>query len=181
MTMNNLNLITNAFQFAEREVRTAIGADGEVWFCAKDVYEVLGIVWKGTSGSMKNVPKKWQGVCYCQTPGGGQEVIFISEPAVYQTIFASRKPEAQAFAGWVCGEVLPAIRKQGFFGTVPGPQRAAYSRQIAKLTQQLVGTKDAFARQLFIGELRDLCNLVGRPMPDLALLGKDHQQLPLGV
>lgn len=179
--MNNLSIISNAFQYSEREVRTAIGNDGEVWFCAKDVFEVLGIAWKGKSGSLKNTPEKWQGVCYCQTPGGGQEVVFISEPAVYQTAFTSRKPEAQAFTEWVCEQVLPAIRKQGFFGTVPGPQRAAYSRQIASLAQQLVSTKDAFARQLFIAELRDLCNLVGRPMPDLALLGQDYRQLPLGV
>lgn len=181
MTMNSLNLISNAFQFAERDVRTAIGADGEVWFCAKDVCAALDIQWSRRANTLKSIPNRWVGSSYHESPGGIQETIFVSEPGVYKLIFRSNKPNAQLFAEWVCGEVLPSIRKQGFFGTVPGPQRATYSRQIAKLTQQLVGTKDAFARQLFIGELRDLCNLVGRPMPDLALLGKDHQQLPLGV
>lgn len=179
--MNNLNIISNAFQYAEREVRTAIGNDGEVWFCVKDVCEVLDIHWSGRGNTLRSVPEDWIGVAYHATPGGAQETIFVSEPAVYKLIFRSSKPAAEAFARWVCSEVLPAIRKQGFFGTVPGPQRAAYSRQIANLTQQLVGTKDAFARQLFIAELRDLCNLVGRPMPDLALLGQDYRQLPLEV
>lgn len=179
--MHNLSIISNAFQYSEREVRTAIGNDGEVWFCAKDVCAVLDIQWSGRGNTLRSIPEDWVGVSYSETPGGVQETIFVSEPAVYKLIFRSSKPAAEAFARWVCSEVLPAIRKQGFFGIVPGPQRAAYSRQIASLAQQLVGTKDAFARQLFIAELRDLCSLVGRPMPDLALLGQDYRQLPLGV
>lgn len=179
--MNNLNIISNAFQYAEREVRTAIGRDGEVWFCAKDVCEALDIQWSGRGNTLRSMPEDWVGVSYSETPGGVQETIFVSEPAVYKLIFRSSKPAAEVFARWVCSEVLPAIRKQGFFGTVPGPQRATYSRQIAKLALQLAGNKDAFVRQLLLDELRDLCNLIGRPMPDLSLLGKDYRQLPLGV
>lgn len=38
---------------------------------------------------------------------------FISEPNFYKCIFQSRKKEAEAFQDWVCGEVLPSIRKNG--------------------------------------------------------------------
>lgn len=179
--MNNLSIISNAFQYSEREVRTAIGNDGEVWFCAKDVFEVLGIAWKGKSGSLKNTPEKWQVVCYLQTSHGVKETIFISEPAVYQTTFSSSKPEAQAFVEWLCEEVLPAIRKQGFFGVINGTERVALSRQITSNTRRLVETKDAYERQTLILDLRDAYNRLGRPMPDLSLLGKDYRQLPLEV
>ena len=44
-----------------------------------------------------------------------QEVMmnFITEPNLYKCIFQSRKPEAEAFQDWVCGEVLPSIRNNG--------------------------------------------------------------------
>jgi len=64
---------------------------GEAWFCAKDVFETLGIAWKGVSGSLKNTPEEWQGVCYLQTPGGTQDAVFLSEPAVYRCKSAGPK------------------------------------------------------------------------------------------
>ncbi len=179
--MNNINIISNAFQYAEREVRTAIGRDGEVWFCAQDVFQALDITWSQRSGTLKNYPEKWICPLYLQGQSGSSEVIFISEPAVYKANFSSRKPEAQAFAEWVFEDVLPSIRKQGFFGTVSGSERVALSKQIISNTKRLVETKDAYERQALILDLRDAYNLLGRPMPDLSLLGKDYRQLPLGV
>lgn len=60
-------------------------------------------------------------------------------------------------------------------------RRLAQSQRLARLAQEVSSTDDALKRQVLIAELRDLCNLVGRPMPDLALLGQDYRQLPLGV
>ena len=179
--MHNLSIISNAFQYSEREVRTAIGNDGEVWFCAKDVCAVLDIQWSGRGNTLRSIPEDWVGVSYYETSFGVKETIFVSEPAVYKLIFRSSKPAAEAFARWVCSEVLPAIRKQGFFGTVGGSERGALSRQIVSNTRRLVETKDAYERQALILDLRDAYNRLGRPMPDLSLLGKDYRQLPLEV
>ena len=38
---------------------------------------------------------------------------FISELNFYKLIMRSDKPQAEPFQDWVCGEVLPAIRKDG--------------------------------------------------------------------
>lgn len=38
---------------------------------------------------------------------------FISEQNFYKLIMRSNKPQAEPFQDWVCGEVLPAIRKDG--------------------------------------------------------------------
>lgn len=173
--------LQNAFLFNESEIRTAVDDNGEVWLCAKDVFESLDITWKGASGSLKNTPEKWQGVCYLQTPGGTQEAIFLSEAAVYQTAFTSRKPEAVQFANWVCEEVLPSIRKQGFYGTIDAKARLAYSKQVITLVKELTTCKDGLHQSMLISELRDLCNLIGRAMPDLTLLGTDPKQLALEV
>lgn len=177
--MNNLQTITNPFLFSNNEVRTAIGPDGAAWFCAKDVCDVLEIQWSGRGNTLRSLPERWVGVLYHETPGGVQETIFISEAGVYKMIFRSSKPKAEEFANWVFEEVLPAIRKQGFYGTVPARDRVHFSRQISAIAEHLSKTKDAMLHQLLTAELRDLCNLIGRPMPDINLLGKDYRQLEL--
>lgn len=47
------------------------------------------------------------------TPGGTQQMSFISEPGLYSLILKSRKPEAKVFKRWVNHDVLPAIRQDG--------------------------------------------------------------------
>ena len=172
--------MNNPFVFSDHEVRTALGDDGEAWFCAKDVFEALGIAWKGAKGSLMNCPEKWQVVCYLQTSYGSKETIFIAEPAVYQTSFRSNKPDAIRFTEWVCEEVLPAIRRQGSFGTLTAGQQIALRTQKIKLLEKL-STKDAFIHQAVLTSLRNVCNQLGEPMPNVDLIGKDRQQLALEV
>lgn len=57
-----------------------------------------------------------KGVAIVDTPGGPQEVLVITEPALYKLLARSRKPEAKRFDRWVRHEVLPTIRKTGGYG-----------------------------------------------------------------
>jgi hypothetical protein len=50
---------------------------------------------------------------------GNPNLNIINEPGLYRLIFQSRKPEAEAFKTWVFSEVLPAIRKHGYFAARP--------------------------------------------------------------
>lgn len=175
----DLNQLVNPYLFARHEVRTAMDANGQAWFCAKDVCAVLDIQWSGSGNTLRSIPETWVMVSYYETIKGERETLFISEPAVYKLIFRSRKPEAEQFANWVCGEVLPAIRRQGFYGTVSTKDRLNFSRQISALAERMAHNKDAMVHELLTSELRDLSNLVGRPMPDISLLGKDRNQLSL--
>lgn len=43
--------------------------------------------------------------------------VYITESGVYKLVFQSRKKEAERFADWVTGEVLPSIRKHGAYLT----------------------------------------------------------------
>ncbi|MEC7814737.1 MAG: BRO family protein [Pseudomonadota bacterium] len=171
----------NPFLFQELEVRTATDDQGEAWFCAKDVFEALDIGWNGSGTSLRNYPEEWVCTLYLRGQRGSGEVVFLSEAAVYRVLFRSNKPKAIEFANWVCGEVLPAIRKQGFFGTVPTAQRLSFSKQIASLTKDLVKTRDQFQRQILLGELRTLYTLIGQPIPRQELLGKDTKQADLDL
>ncbi len=177
--MKHINPHQNPFLFSEKEVRTATDEQGEVWFCAKDVFEALDITWSQRSGSLKNYPENWVKALHLQGQTGSSEVIFISEPAVYKATFASRKPQAEVFANWVCSEVLPALRKQGYFGLAKDIDQIKATNSIVSLLRTLSNTSDAFSFQLLTQRLRNLCNAMGEPMPDITLLGKDKDQLKL--
>ena len=44
-----------------------------------------------------------------------QKMRIVNEAGLYRLIFKSRKPEAKRFQTWVFNEVLPPIRKYGFY------------------------------------------------------------------
>ena len=50
-----------------------------------------------------------------QTSAGKREAVIINEQTLYELIFNSRKQKAVLFRAWVTGEVLPSIRKHGFY------------------------------------------------------------------
>ncbi|WP_444931513.1 Bro-N domain-containing protein [Microbulbifer sp. SSSA002] len=101
------------FNFKSRQVRV-VEQNGEPWFVAKDVAEVLG--YKRTADAVRAHCK---GVGEMQTPINGviQTVKIIPESDVYRLIFRSKLPEAEAFEDLVVKEILPSIRKTGQYNS----------------------------------------------------------------
>ena len=112
-------------------VRVFVRNDGEVYFCAIDVARVLTISHVGRMVSRLN-PK---GVLttHTLTNGGKQELTFINEPNLYDTIFKSRKPEAEDLKQWVFSEVLPSIRKTGAY--LPNTKEGLISVAMQTITE----------------------------------------------
>lgn len=96
-----------------QDIRT-IEIDGNVWFVAADVAKTLGY-----SNPRKAVSDhcKERGVTkrYIPTTSGKQEMVLINEANVYRLIVRSKLPTAEMFDEWVFDEVLPAIRKTGYY------------------------------------------------------------------
>ena len=90
-----------------------IEKDGEPWFVAKDVCNVLELA--NPRSSMALLDEDERGVHSMDTPSAKQEMAIISEAGLYSLILRSRKPEAKAFKRWVTHEVLPSIRKTGAY------------------------------------------------------------------
>ena len=91
--------------------------NGEPWFVAKDVCEILGIANQWDAVSSLDEDEK---ITLTNTEGNPRAGIprtlnLISESGLYSLIFKSRKPEAKAFSKWVRSEVLPSIRKTGSY------------------------------------------------------------------
>jgi prophage antirepressor-like protein len=105
-----MNQLERVFTYSGNKVRTIL-KDGEVWFVAKDVCEVLGIT--KHRDAVSRLSDRQRGSVKVDTPGGLQEMAAINEAGVYKLVFRSNKPEAEKFSDWVAEEVLPTIRKTG--------------------------------------------------------------------
>jgi prophage antirepressor-like protein len=112
------------FQFESATIRT-VTLNGDPWFVAKDVCEVLGFD-NPRQALSTHLDDDEKGVQNLDTPGGRQQVNIISESGLYTLIVRSNKPQAKPFRKWVTAEVLPAIRKTGAY-TLPSAAPAADS------------------------------------------------------
>ena len=108
--MNNNAL--QVFTYKEHQVRTTT-IDGEIWFVAKDICDILEL--SDVSMSTQGLDDDEKGTSKICTPGGMQDMTIINEPGLYKLIFKSRKPEAKSFTRWVTHDVLPSIRKTGTY------------------------------------------------------------------
>lgn len=95
---------------------------GEPWFLAGDVCRVLGI--KNSRDAVNEIGKKLKSAGIAnvgiadmkiQTEAGARQATIINEQILYELVFNSRKQKAVLFRAWVTGEVLPSIRKHGFY------------------------------------------------------------------
>ena len=98
------------FTFDESLVRTVV-KDGEAWFVAKDVCDILDI--GDPSKAVDRLDEDETGTTSIRTTVGQRELLTVNEFGLYSLIFTSRKPEAKRFRKWVTSEVLPAIRQTG--------------------------------------------------------------------
>lgn len=116
--------------FEGMEVR-ATQRDGEFWFLASDVAKALDIV--NPRQAVARLDEDEKGVISTDTLGGQQEATFISESGLYSLILGSRKPQAKPFKRWVTHDLLPTLRRTGFYSArepviTPAGIARAYSR-----------------------------------------------------
>lgn len=105
-------MIPQIFQFQDSKIRV-VDRNGEPWFVAKDVAEVLGYEKPRNAISAHCKGALKQGL---PSTSGEQEYTIIPERDLYRLIMRSKLPSAEKFEEWVVGEVLPTIRKTGTYG-----------------------------------------------------------------
>ena len=94
-------------------VRVVRGDDGEPWFVASDVAKALG--YEKPNNAVNEHCKKINKFSY---PNSGQLQPYntIPESDVYRLIMRSNLPSAELFQDWVVEDILPSLRRSGFFG-----------------------------------------------------------------
>lgn len=104
----SIKIFENA-QFGQ--IRTSVTESGEPLFCLADLCKAINVT------NHRNVAKRidQEGVRRMDilTQGGNQQVLFVTEPGMYEVLLRSDSEKAKPFRKWVCGEVLPSIRKSG--------------------------------------------------------------------
>ena len=105
---NNLQV----FNFKEHAVRI-IMCDGEPWFVAKGVCEILEI--SKYRDAITKLDDDERCSVKVDTLNGAQKMTAISESGLYALIMRSNKPEAKKFRKLVTSEVLPSTRKAGYY------------------------------------------------------------------
>ena len=86
-----------------------------VWFQAKQVAQILG--YKNTVDVIKRHVSESNKIkkVHQRETRGCTFTFYINEPGFYELVFRSRLPAAKMFRQWVFSEVLPSIRKYGYF------------------------------------------------------------------
>ena len=90
------------FKFQEIVIRTE-NLNNKIWFSGQDVFSVLNLTWKGSYDlKRRHIPEDWIKQISTQTTGGKQEMIYMSEQALYMLTFSTHKTETSIkFAKWV--------------------------------------------------------------------------------
>lgn len=107
--MNSLQIF-NSKEFGEIRV---VEQNGEPWFVAKDVCEILEI--KNATDVIKRLDA--DEVTRFNLGGLAGEVNIVNEYGLYSLVLGSRKAEAKQFKRWITHEVIPTIRKHGGYMT----------------------------------------------------------------
>lgn len=171
------------FKFENYEIRSVM-RDGEAWFVAVDVCNVLGI--QNPSKALKALDDDERSNFKLGRQG---EANIINESGLYTLILRCRDAVKQGtlpwrFRKWVTNEVLPAIRKTGRYEKQPAaePLNAKDMNNLKRLVWLMTANMkfDAAWNQ---GVWHSLRSATGRPSPqpfsveDLPALGEECRRI----
>lgn len=111
----NMQYALKVFEYKNDRPFHIIDREGEPWFVLSDVCRELQI--NNSRQAATRLDEDEKDVITNDTLGGSQTMMIINESGLYSLILTSRKPEAKIFKKWVTKQVLPSIRKTGFYGT----------------------------------------------------------------
>lgn len=141
--MNNNLMVFENEEFGS--IRTILIND-EPWFVGKDVADVLG--YKDTSDALKRHVEDEDKLSRGITDSGqNRQMYLINESGMYSLIFGSKLENAKKFKRWVTSEVLPSIRKEGFYANEELSRELKaiiwLDKQHQKLTKEIVSINES--------------------------------------
>ncbi|OOQ60328.1 BRO-N domain-containing protein [Mucilaginibacter pedocola] len=162
----------SVFKFEDNEQVndfTTIEIDGEPWFRAKDVCDLLEI----TNGprEIASLDDDEKLLYEIRIAGQMRKVNFVNESGLYRLVFKSKKSNAAKFRKWITKEVIPTIRKTGGFGK----NQAAIPNFVVRFNDNWDRTDRGYfsvISELFI-RLYGRFEQVGYQIPNKAFDGKE--------
>lgn len=108
------------FQFEKQNIRTKLDENGNPWWVAKDICLALGL--KKPSNSFRKVEPNDMADALLEGNSQRRSVKIVNESGLYALIFQSQTPAAKRFNKWVTSEILPSIRKTGYYSVPTKPE-----------------------------------------------------------
>lgn len=121
------------FKFESVDVRV-VEVDGEPWFVAKDVADVLG--YANSAAAIAAHCKAPNTIAIHDGKRGNPNQTIIPERDLYRMVMKSQLPAAERFEEWVVAEVLPSIRKTGGYQARPMTHLEIVAANAAALVDQ---------------------------------------------
>lgn len=156
----------NAMIFENPEfgkIRTLTDEKGEPLFCGKDVCDALG--YKRANSAVRQHVNIHDAVKHSIRVATGQkadgtpamkciQMLFVNESGFYSLVFGSKQEAAKRFTHWVTSEVLPQIRKHGYYAI--RKEMEQQMQQQMELKDKLIGEKNKLIceKDKHIGEQR---------------------------
>lgn len=122
--MKNVLQLSQSDQTREKDVKVfnhksfgklqIITIEGKEWFPATDVAKKLGYKDPHKAINLHTKQKGWANHPVLSN-GGKQNKKFIDEGNLYRLISNSKLPQAEQFEEWVFDEVIPKIRRNGYY------------------------------------------------------------------
>lgn len=170
-------IIPFKFESGSASIRV-VEIDGEPWFVVRDV--LLALEYADDyhpARAVDRVPDQWKGVHRMHTLGGFQEMLIVSESGLYFFINRSDKPKALPFQLWLAGEVLPALRKRGYYGDLKQSERLRYHGTLARTVRQLETSHSAFSQNILLQQVQGICSILRIDMPTVSLLQQPADEI----
>ena len=107
------------------ELKSFIDYKQNIWFLGKDVAKILG--YSDTDKAIRrhvDDEDKYKGPA--KTTGGLQLSFFINESGFYSLLLSSKLETAKKFKHWVTSQVLPSIRKFGYYKLFDNPNNKMF-------------------------------------------------------
>ncbi len=174
-----MNTLIQYERIQKRPLRIDLKPNGELWFVAKDVAEMLDIQWQGKKTLDALDEDEWVVGSYHTTQMNQhgesgtteKDTYFINESGLYKLSFRSNKPAAKQFTNWVTREVLPSIRQTGGYSLAP-----SYLEKVSAINELLWwGDRARMCRELGIDTKKAKRYLTGKmKRPQMDFLEKMH-------
>ena len=107
------------------ELTSYIDNKQNIWFQGKDVAKILG--YSDTDKAIrKHVDEQDKYKGPAKTAGGLQQSFYINESGFYSLVLSSKLETAKKFKKWVTSQVLPSIRKFGYYKLFDNPNNKMF-------------------------------------------------------
>lgn len=153
------------------ELRT-IEENGNILFCATDIARMIGY-----SNPRDAIAKhcKLDGVVFrdvIDSLGRPQKMKFITEGNAYRLIIGSQLPSADKFETWIFDEVIPSIRKKGYYGNIDRAEEPNFLTRFKENDTRIPLTHFSVISELYLVLNRELEHL-GYVIPNKSVEGRE--------